>query len=114
MLVAAVQGIVDMSPLADEAADSDTMLPLLPGVDVVRDVSVRVARRVILAAREDNVIGVQGIPEEIDELDQWIREQMWSPVYRPLKKVSLQDASRQARGEMRVVGSLGTRGENML
>src|SRR3569833_2177959 len=36
----------------------------------------------------------------------WIREQMWEPVYRPLQAVQMEGASREARGEMKVVGSL--------
>ncbi|KAL2022085.1 hypothetical protein VTK56DRAFT_6129 [Thermocarpiscus australiensis] len=104
MLIAAVTGVVELSPaLRDDTA------PLLPGVDVVRDVSVRVARKVIQAAVEEGVATKQGIPKGEGELDEWIREQMWDPVYRPLKYVGPEGASRQARGELRVVGSLPER-----
>ncbi|KAJ9136545.1 Malic enzyme [Pleurostoma richardsiae] len=110
MLVAAVEGVAAMSPaLSDETA------PLLPGVDVVRDVSVSVARRVIRAAQEEGVakLAEQGggeIPADDGELEEWIREQMWDAEYRPLKLVQMEGASRLARGEMRVVGSLARRG----
>lgn len=101
MLIAAVNGVVELSP-----ALKDDTEPLLPGVDVVRDVSVRVARKVIQAAVEEGVATEQDIPTDEKELDEWIREQMWDPVYRPLKYVEAHMASRQAKGELRVVGSL--------
>ncbi|KAH6669650.1 malic enzyme [Plectosphaerella plurivora] len=82
MLVAAVEGVAAMSP-----ALQDPRAPLLPGVDVVRDVSVRVARNVIRAAVDEGVATEEGIPGAEDELDEWIREQMWEPQYRPLKAV---------------------------
>lgn len=107
MLVAAVSGVAELSPaLRDDTA------PLVPGVDVVRDVSVRVARKVIQAAAEEGVATEEGIPKEDGELDEWIREQMWDPVYRPLKLVGMEGASRLAKGEMRVVGSIGGRDQS--
>jgi malate dehydrogenase (oxaloacetate-decarboxylating) len=105
MLVAAVNGVAELSP-----ALKDDTAPLLPGVDVVRQVSVRVARKVIQAAVEEDVATEQGIPHDEKELDEWIMEQMWDPVYRPLKYVEAESATRQARGELRVVGSLPQRG----
>lgn len=104
MLVAAVSGVAELSPALGEAT-----APLLPGVDVVRDVSVRVARKVVQAAVKEGVATEGGIPGGEEELDAWIREQMWDPVYRPLKMVEMEGASREARGEMRVVGSIGGR-----
>ncbi|OLN85409.1 NAD-dependent malic enzyme, mitochondrial [Colletotrichum chlorophyti] len=100
MLVAAVEGVASLSP-----ALKDQTAPLLPGVDVVRDVSVRVARSVIKAAVADGMATEDGIPEEDEELDEWIREQMWTAEYRPLELVSLSGASREAKGEMKVAGS---------
>ncbi|KAI8962539.1 NAD-dependent malic enzyme [Daldinia sp. FL1419] len=101
MLVAAVHGVADLSP-----ALKDDTAPLLPGVEDVRAVSVRVAREVILAAVEDGVAQEEGIPKDKEELDEWIREQMWDPVYRPLKRVEPEGASRAAKAELKVVGSL--------
>lgn len=104
MLVAAVSGVAELSPaLEDETA------PLLPGVDVVRHVSVRVARKVVQAAVEEGVATEKDIPADEETLDEWIRAQMWNPVYRPLKLVEMGGASHQARGEMLVVGSIGGR-----
>ncbi|KAK0668214.1 putative mitochondrial NAD-dependent malic enzyme precursor [Cercophora samala] len=104
MLVAAVEGVAELSP-----ALKDDTAPLLPGVEVVRDVSARVARKVIQAAVEEGVATEQGIPEDERDLDEWIREQMWKPVYRQLKHVEKEGATREAKGDMRVVGSLATR-----
>ncbi len=101
MLVAAVKAVAELSP-----ALRDDTEPLLPGVEIVRDVSVRVARNVILAAVDEGVATEEDIPEAVDDLDEWIREQMWHPDYRPLKLVRMEGASRAARGELRVVGSL--------
>ncbi|KAK1657323.1 malic enzyme [Colletotrichum godetiae] len=100
MLVAAVEGVASLSP-----ALKDQTAPLLPGVDIVRDVSVRVARAVIKAAVKEDVATEEGIPEGDEDLDEWIREQMWSPEYRPLKLVEFSEASREAKGEMKVAGS---------
>jgi malate dehydrogenase (oxaloacetate-decarboxylating) len=106
MLVAAVKGVADMSP-ALSGKEVDETAPLLPGVEVVRDVSVRIARRVIQTAVQEGVATEKDLPTEEEELDEWIREQMWNPVYRPLKAVSMQGAGRRAMGNMKVVGSVG-------
>lgn len=104
MLVAAVSGVAELSP-----ALKDATAPLLPGVEVVRDVSVRVARKVIQAAVEEKIATEKEIPTDDAELDEWIREQMWEPKYRELKLVDVENASRLAKGEMRVVGSVAGR-----
>lgn len=101
MLVAAVEGVSEMSPaLREDGA------PLLPGVGVVRDVSVNVARKVIRAAEKEGVVQEGGIPEGEEELEEWIREQMWDPAYRPLKFVEKEAATRLAKGELGVSGSV--------
>lgn len=110
MLVAAVEGVAEMSP----ALKHDNA-PLLPGVDVVREVSVNIAKKVIRAAQKEEkegeegggkIVQEDGIPEDDGELEEWIREQMWRAEYRPLKRVEKATASRQAKGEMRVVGTV--------
>lgn len=103
MLVAATKAVAEMGPAMEEG---ESTAPLLPGVEAVRDVSVRVARKVIQAAMEEGVTTEPDIPEDDELLDEWIREQMWDPVYRPLKYVEAEGASREAKGEMMVVGSL--------
>ena len=133
MLRAAVSGVVALSPALnsrsssdgddnnnnnktdDKTDDKDVTYPLLPGVEDVRAVSVRVAREVIIAAVEEGVADMDvGIPygkdnkdNDLEELDEWIREQMWEPIYRPLRRVDPgPEASREAKGELKVVGSL--------
>ncbi|KAK9779707.1 putative Malic enzyme [Seiridium cardinale] len=101
MLVAAVTGVSDMSP-----ALKDPTAPLVPGVDNVRAVSVRIARKVIQAAVKEGVATEKDIPTDEKELDEWIKEQMWDPIYRPLKRVAPHGASRKAKAELKVVGSL--------
>jgi malate dehydrogenase (oxaloacetate-decarboxylating) len=101
MLVAAVEAVAELSP-----AKKDQTAPLLPGVDVVRDVSVRVARKVIRAAVEGGIATEEGVPHGDGELDEWIRAQMWNPGYRELKFVEMKGASRLAKGELRTAGSL--------
>ncbi|KXJ96151.1 hypothetical protein Micbo1qcDRAFT_231255 [Microdochium bolleyi] len=132
MLRAAVSGVSAMSPAlssddgengSDKGDKIDsTARPLLPGVEDVRAVSVRVAREVIIAAIEEGVATEKDIPyhhpqqphdngnanNNLEDLDEWIREQMWEPVYRPLRRVEHgPGASRAAKGELKVVGSLG-------
>jgi len=64
MLVAAVEAVAELSP-----ALRDPTAPLLPGVEVVRDVSVGVARKVIRAAEADGAATEEGIPPDDGELD---------------------------------------------
>lgn len=101
MLVAAVEAVSEMSPALKEDG-----APLLPGVDVVRDVSVNVARKVIRAAEKEGVVREEGVPADDEELKEWIREQMWEPVYRPLKHVAKEHASRHAKGELGASGTV--------
>lgn len=101
MLVAAVEAVAEMSP-----ALKDNTAPLLPGVDIVRDVSVNVASKVIRAAVKDDLATEKGIPENDEDLKGWIREQMWNPQYRQLKYVPKETASRQAKGQLKTVGTL--------
>ncbi|KAF9775329.1 hypothetical protein IL306_006580 [Fusarium sp. DS 682] len=101
MLVAAVEGVSSLSPVL-----KDSTAPLLPDVDSVRDVSVRIARNVIQVAVKDGEATQEGIPEKEEDLEEWIREQMWNPVYRPLKKVELEGATREARGELKKAGTV--------
>jgi malate dehydrogenase (oxaloacetate-decarboxylating) len=101
MLVAAVEGVSSMSPVL-----KDPTAPLLPDVGSVRDVSVRIARNVIQAAVKDGEATQEGIPEKDEDLEDWIKEQMWDPEYRPLKKVDLDSATREARGELKKAGTV--------
>lgn len=101
MLVAAVKALAGQSP-----ALKDPDKGLLPDVVNVREISVHIAKAVIKQAIEEGLAQERDIPDEDAELEEWIREQMWKPEYRPLKLVSKETASRHAKGEMGVAGSV--------
>ena len=82
MLVAAVKALAAMSP-----ALKDPDKGLLPDVVDVREISVKIAKAVIKQALEEGLATEEGIPKN-DDLDEWVREQMWEPRYRPLKRVT--------------------------
>ncbi len=105
MLVAAVEAVAGMGPVL-----KDKTAPLLPGVDVVRDVSVRVARKVIQAAVAEGVATERLSQRTWTSWMLGFGNRCGNFSNRPLKKVEMEGASRQARGELRVVGSLRTRG----
>lgn len=99
MLVAAVKALAAQSP-----ALKDPDKGLLPDVVNVRDISVHIARAVIKQAVEEDLATEEGIPTDDKELEEWIREQMWDPVYRPLKFVEQEGATRHALGELKTAG----------
>jgi malate dehydrogenase (oxaloacetate-decarboxylating) len=100
MLVAAVKALAAQSP-----ALKDPDKGLLPDVVNVREISVHIARAVIKQAVEEGLATEKGIPSDDGELEEWIREQMWDPVYRQLKAVEKKGANRHARGEAGVAGA---------
>ena len=100
MLVAAVKAIAAQSP-----ALKDPDKGLVPDVVDVREISVHVARAVIKQAVEEGLATEKDIPTEDNDLEDWIREQMWDPRYRDLKRVSLDQASKHGRGELGVGGT---------
>lgn len=81
MLVAAVKALSAQSP-----ALKDVNKPLLPDVVDVREISVHIAKAVIHAAVQEGLAQEKAIPEQDAELEEWIRAQMWDPIYRPLVK----------------------------
>ncbi|KAL9480528.1 hypothetical protein ACSS6W_005314 [Trichoderma asperelloides] len=95
MLVAAVQGVASLSPVL-----KDPTAPLLPDVEEVRTVSVQVAKSVIQAAVKEGVATEKDIPSNDHNLEEWIKEQMWNPEYRPLRLVKMEGATRAAKGEL--------------
>ncbi|TAQ88869.1 hypothetical protein B7494_g2803 [Chlorociboria aeruginascens] len=100
MLVAAVKALAAQSP-----ALKDPDKGLLPDVINVREISVHIAKEVIKQAVDEGLAQEKDIPQDDEELEEWVREQMWDPEYRPLKLVDRETASRRARGDMRVAGS---------
>jgi len=99
MLVAAVKALAAQSP-ALENPDKG----LLPDVADVREISVHIARAVIKQAVEEGLAQEKGIPTTEDDLEEWVREQMWDASYRPLKLVDRNAATRHAMGEMGQAG----------
>lgn len=94
MLVAAVKALAAQAP-----ALKDPDAALLPDVTDVREISVQVASAVVKQAVKDGLAQEKDIPTEDGELEEWIREQMWEPKYRPLRKVGKEVADRAAKGE---------------
>lgn len=99
MLVAATKALAAQAP-----ALKDPNAGLLPDVEDVRDISVQVAKAVIKTAVEEGLNQEKDIPTDDKELEEWIREQMWEPRYRELKKVEKEDADKAARGEAGIQG----------
>lgn len=95
LLVAAVEALAASAPVVTGAGSG-----LLPDVEDVREISVKIARNVIKKAVEEGLAQQEGIPSEEGELEEWIREQMWSAEYRPLELVGEHEADALAKGEM--------------
>ncbi|RPB14868.1 hypothetical protein P167DRAFT_572150 [Morchella conica CCBAS932] len=102
MLVAAIASLAAQSP-----ALKDPTRPLLPDVEDVRRISAQIACAVIKQAVEEGLNRIEDIPVDNEEdLLDWVKGQMWNPVYRPLKKVDKSTSSRAAKGELGI-GRLG-------
>jgi malate dehydrogenase (oxaloacetate-decarboxylating) len=82
MLVAAVRALAAQSP-----ALKDPSKALLPVVTEVRRVSVAIAVAVIKGAVSEGLAQREGIPRDDEELEEWVRAQMWEPRYRDLVPV---------------------------
>jgi malate dehydrogenase (oxaloacetate-decarboxylating) len=94
MLVAAVQALASAAPVVTGSGAG-----LLPDVEDVREISVKIARNVIKKAVEEGLAQENNIPDNDEDLEEWIREQMWNAEYRPLKLVEEHAADAHARGE---------------
>lgn len=81
MLVAAIKALAAEAP-----ALKDPYGALLPDVVDVREISVKIARAVIRAAQKEGLAQVEDVPETDEDLDGWIKAQMWEPVYREFVK----------------------------
>ena len=99
MLGEAVKALAAPSPILK---DSDK--GLLPDIADTRETSVHIAKSVIKQAIEEGLAREKGIPINDEELEEWIKVQMWQPEYRPLRKVTKVGASRHALGEMGISG----------
>lgn len=99
MLVAAVKALAAQSPALDDPDKG-----LLPDVENVREISVQIARAVIKQAVQEGLATEERIPTDDEELEEWIREQMWDPVYRPLNLIEGKEATKTAKGEAGTAG----------
>ena len=95
MLVAAVKALAAQSP-----ALKDPDKGLLPDIIDVREISVQIAKAVIRQSVEEGLATKKDIPDNDDDLEEWVREQMWEARYRPLVHVEEHKASRHAKGEV--------------
>lgn len=94
LLVAATKALAAQAP-----ALKDRKAGLLPDVTDVRKISVQIAKAVIRAAEKEGLAQEKNIPQGEEEIEEWIRDQMWDPRYRELKKVDIDDAGPRAKGE---------------
>jgi malate dehydrogenase (oxaloacetate-decarboxylating) len=94
LLVAAVRALASCAP-----ALKDPTAGLLPDVTDVRDISVKIAKAVIQAAVKEDLNQERDIPADEEDLEEWIREQMWDARYRELKYVPEHEATSHAKGE---------------
>ena len=95
MLVAAVGQLADEAPAVKQ---NDPTKELCPGVEEVRNVSVKIAKGVLRQAGKDDLLGVKDVPLDNDkDLEEWIRAQMWQPEYRDLV---LDEAKKTARADL--------------
>jgi len=99
MLLAATKALAAQAP-----SMKDETKGLLPDVQDVREISVKVARAVVQTAVEEGLNEVQEIPKGEEELEEWIREQMWDAEYRPYRRVDKDGASREAQGKTGMLG----------
>ncbi|KAL4920620.1 hypothetical protein BDW62DRAFT_215883 [Aspergillus aurantiobrunneus] len=81
MVVAASKALAAQAPVLE-----DPKKPLLPDVEDVRELSLHVAKAVIQTAVKEG-LAQEDIPSDDQELEEWIRVQMWEASYRPLERV---------------------------
>lgn len=77
MLAEGVKALAAQSP-----ALHDPNKGLVPDVDQARQVSVKIATAVIRAAESEGLTRTGNIPQNDDELEQFVRAQMWEPTYK--------------------------------
>lgn len=92
MVSAAVDQLAKLSPKMENPKNG-----LLPRLEEIDEVSAKVATAVILQSLKEGTARVESekrpngsaveVPRDFDQCHQWVRSQMWRPVYRPLVKV---------------------------
>ncbi|MCJ1309366.1 NAD-dependent malic enzyme, mitochondrial [Agyrium rufum] len=93
MLVSAFKALAAQSP-----ALHDPDKGLLPDVLDVRELSVKVAMAVVKQSVEEGHAQAKDIPSNDEDLEAWVREQMWEPRYREVVRVTEKEANRHAKG----------------
>lgn len=94
MIAAAIDALVAQSPIL-----IDPKAGVLPDISEINEISARVAAAVVLKALEEGVAEVEKeeqiyshdrvtVPRDYSSCLQWVKNQMWIPEYRPLRKVS--------------------------
>ena len=81
MLMAAIKGMAAEAPVVE-----DPKKPLVPDVEVAREVSVAIAAAVIKMARKQGLCGEKSVPQGERELLEWIKKKMWDAVYPEYEK----------------------------
>jgi malate dehydrogenase (oxaloacetate-decarboxylating) len=92
MIAAAVEALAEQSPILRDRTHG-----LLPAVSDIREVSARVATAVVLQALKDGDARIEQetspdnekrveIPRDFDACLKWVRQQMWTPEYKDLRK----------------------------
>lgn len=98
MISAAVDELAKMSPKV-----KDPKAGLLPPVEEITEASSRIATAVLLKALEQGTARVENefipdtdkkvvVPRDFDSAHEWVKTQMWKPVYRPMIKVKHHDS----------------------
>ncbi|PVH95812.1 NAD-dependent malic enzyme 1 [Periconia macrospinosa] len=94
LIVAAVRALASAAPIVNGKESG-----LLPDVTDVREISVKIAKNVIRQAVKEGLAQEKDMPESDEDLEEWIREQMWDAKYRPLALVKEDEASTFAKGQ---------------
>ena len=97
MISAAVDQLAALSPLKE----GDSKPGLLPSMEAINETSAKVATAVILQAvkegcariEEEEIPGSKTgekvkVPRDFEGCLEWVKKQMWQPVYKPMIKVS--------------------------
>lgn len=80
MIVAGVDAIASLSP-----ALTDPDASLLPDLTDMRNVSMKVAAAVALAAKHEGLARAKDLPDSLDDMEQYARHCAWEPLYRELR-----------------------------
>lgn len=95
MISAAVDELASLS----ELKEGDSTPGLLPGLEVINNTSARIAAAVILKSIEVGTARIEQeevpdrpgvmveVPRDFEKCVEWVKDQMWEPVYRPMVKV---------------------------